>query len=318
MITEVNPVDLARSVLAVPPLALTPDFEPAREANSALINHLRSGGVTTLLYGGNANVYSWPISRFGAWLDELEALVSDDTWLIPSVGPDWGKLLDQATILKERRFPVAMALPMAGPQTPAGILRGIKTFVEGSGVPLILYIKAENYTPAEAVERLVDQGAVFGIKYAVPRADLAVDPYLNSLISAIGRERIVSGFGEPPALPHLSHFRLAGFTAGCVCIAPFLSMSYLRALQRDDKDEARHLLAIFEPLEGIRERANAIRVLHTAVSLSGIAEMGPILPLLTEADPALHSDIREAAQKLLSAELAARQTAGAEKIFAVT
>ncbi|HEV2605982.1 MAG TPA: dihydrodipicolinate synthase family protein [Microvirga sp.] len=312
MRTNVEVADLARSVLAVPPLALGADYEPNGQANAALIRHLEGGGVSTLLYGGNANVHSWPVSRFGDWLDGLEAAVAPDTWLIPSVGPDYGKLLDEAAILKSRRYPAAMALPMIAPQTPAGVLRGIETFVDRSGVPLILYIKTDSYVPAEAVGRLVEQGAVFGIKYAVPRADITQDPYLDALIAAVGRERIVSGFGEPPALPHLEHFDLAGFTAGCVCIAPALSMAFLHALKRRDGAEARRILGFIQPLEAIRERANAIRVLHTAVTLSGVADMGPILPLLTEADPSVHGEIREAARALLAAEMAARHKVAAE------
>ena len=311
MLTKIETSELARSVLAVPPFALTPDFEVSREGNAKLIRHLEAGGVSTLLYGGNANVHNWPVSRFADWLDSLEESAADNTWLIPSVGPDWGKLVDEAAILKQRRYPVAMALPMIAPQTPDGVVRGLQDFVDRSGVPLIVYIKTDGYVPAKAIGRMVEQGAVFGIKYAVPRNDLKQDAYLQELIDAVGAERIVSGFGEPPAFPHLTHFKLAGFTAGCVCIAPHLSMSYLHALKRGDEAEARRLLEVFLPLEAIRERHNAIRVLHTAVSLSGVADMGPILPLLTEADPAIHGEIKEAARALLAAEMTARQQAAA-------
>jgi 4-hydroxy-tetrahydrodipicolinate synthase len=311
MLTKIETSELARSVLAVPPFALTPDLEVSREGNAKLIRHLEAGGVSTLLYGGNANVHNWPVSRFADWLDSLEESAADNTWLIPSVGPDWGKLVDEAAILKQRRYPVAMALPMIAPQTPDGVVRGLQDFVDRSGVPLIVYIKTDGYVPAKAIGRLVEQGAVFGIKYAVPRNDLKQDAYLQELIDAVGAERIVSGFGEPPAFPHLTHFKLAGFTAGCVCIAPHLSMSYLHALKRGDEAEAKRLLEVFLPLEAIRERHNAIRVLHTAVSLSGVADMGPILPLLTEADPAIHGEIKEAARALLAAEMTARQQAAA-------
>ena len=312
MITTIEPTALSQSVIAVPPLALTASFEPNRDANATLIRHLEAGGVSTLLYGGNANVHSWPVSRFGDWLDELESLVAENTWLIPSVGPDWGKLLDQAAILKGRRYPVAMALPMIAPQTPEGVLRGLETFVERSGLPLIVYIKSENYVPAQAIGRLAESGVVFGVKYAVPRADLTADPYLAALIDAVGADRIVSGFGEPPALPHLSHFGLAGFTSGCVCIAPRLSTLYRIALQGGDFGEARRLLQAFLPLEALRERANPIRVLHTAVTEASIAEMGPLLPLLTEADPSVHPEIRVAGRDLLAAEMSARQAIAAE------
>ncbi len=312
MLMKIDYSELARSVLAVPPFALTRDLEIDSQANAALIRHMEGGGVSTLLYGGNANVHNWPVSRFADWLDALESATGQDTWLIPSVGPGWGKLLDEAAILKHRRYPAAMVLPMIAPQTPDGVLYGIESFVERSGVPLIVYIKTDQYVPAKAIGRLAEQGVVFGIKYAVPRKDLAEDAYLVELIEAVGRERIVSGFGEPPAFPHLTQFKLAGFTAGCVCIAPYLSMSYLRALQKGDTAEAKRLLEFFNPLEAIREKGNPIRVLHTAVTLSGVADMGPILPLLTEADPALHGEIKSAAKALLAAEMTARQKTAAE------
>lgn len=306
MLTHAETSELARSVLAVPPLALTPALDFADAANAALIRHIEAGGVSTLLYGGNANVQNWPVSRFRDWLERLAGMAAENSWVIPSVGPDWGKLMDQAAILKHMRFPVAMALPMTGPQTADGVARGLQDFAAAAGVKLIVYIRSENYVAPEALGRLVEQGAVFGIKYAVPRRTIEQDAYLDALIAAVGRARIVSGFGEPPAVPHMRLFGLAGFTAGCVCLAPALSMQLLRTLQAQDWAAAERLLPHFAPLEDLRERGNNIRVLHTAVTLSGLADMGPILPLLTEADPALHEEIRAAARALLAAEMAHR------------
>jgi dihydrodipicolinate synthase/N-acetylneuraminate lyase len=308
MLTSVTPAHFAKSVLAVPPLALTADLSINGPENAAQIAHLESGGISTLLYGGNANVYSWQVSKFAGWMDALEGMVAEDTWLIPSVGPDWGKLLDQAAILKHRSYPVAMVLPMVSPKTNAGVVRGIEAFVERSGKPVLVYIKTDNYIAAEALGRLVEQGAVFGVKYAVPRVDPRQDAYLDAIILAIGRERVISGFGEIQALSHLLDFGIAGFTAGCVCIAPRLSMLYLEALLRRDRSGAETLMEHFKPLESIRERLHPIRVLHSAVSLSGIAQMGPMLPLLNEADLADHGVIGEAARTLLSGEMRARKT----------
>ena len=316
MLTEVTPAQFRNSVVAVPPLALTPDFDINPAANAAQIRHLETGGVTTLLYGGNANVQNWPVSRFSAWLDVLEDAADNGSWLIPSVGPDYGKLVDEAAILKTKRYPVAMALPLTAPQNREGVLIGLEDFVQRSGVPLIVYIKSDNYVAPEGLARLKEQGMIFGIKYAVPRKNLSEDAYLQSLIDALGRDCIISGFGEPPALRHLMDFDLAGFTAGCVCIAPTLSTQFMRALQARNEAESKRLLEPFLPLEAIRERAHPIRVLHTAVTFSRVADMGPILPLLTEADPSEHAAIREAAETLMAAEMAARSTTPAKTVSA--
>jgi len=306
MKTSLSLEDLTTSVIAVPPLAATSDLDLVGASNQTLIRHMEAGGVTTLLYGGNANVQNWPVSRYGEWLDVLSGQVADATWLIPSIGPDGGKLADQAGLLASRNFPAAMLLPFTGPKTDDGFARGVRNFVQASGTQAILYMKSDNYLATSVVEELVKDGTLFSIKYAIPRADTAVDPVLDDLISAIGAERIVSGFGEPPALPHLQHKGLAGFTAGCVCIAPTISQSFLKALKAGEFDRARTILDTFAPLEVLRDEGDPIRVLHTAITLSGIAAMGPTLPFLSEADPALHARIEVAAKELLAAEMEAR------------
>ena len=82
-----------------------------REANATLIRHLESGGVRSLLYGGNANFYNISMGEYASTLEALAELAGSDTWIIPSVGPDYGKMMDQAAILRNSPFPTAMALP---------------------------------------------------------------------------------------------------------------------------------------------------------------------------------------------------------------
>ena len=55
--TPVTKEDLLRSVIAVPPIARHSDFSLNKDANRALITHLESGGVRSIMYGGNANFY---------------------------------------------------------------------------------------------------------------------------------------------------------------------------------------------------------------------------------------------------------------------
>ena len=46
--------------------------------------------------------------------------------MIPSAGPDFGKLLDQAKVLRGRAFPTAMVLPQTFPATPDGSEKAIR------------------------------------------------------------------------------------------------------------------------------------------------------------------------------------------------
>ncbi len=302
MRTEVSPSDLAASVMAVPPLARTGDGAFDDAANGALIRHLEGGGVTTLLYGGNALAHHWPMSAYADWLDRLEALCAADTWLLPSVGSDGGKLVDQAAILRDRQFPVALLLPMIPPRTEEGSCDALRRFSAESGVQLLVYIKTDGYIAPASLEALASEGAVFGVKYAVPRSDGMRDTYLDDIVSAIGADRVISGFGEPPAIAHMRDYGLAAYTAGCVCIAPSLSMSMLAALKAGDHAKAEEYLAPFLPLEALRGRINEIRVLHEAIGLSGLAEMGPILAPSSALSDDNRYEIAQAAKDLLAAE----------------
>ncbi|HET9148631.1 MAG TPA: dihydrodipicolinate synthase family protein, partial [Acetobacteraceae bacterium] len=107
--SPVQPADLSRSVISVPPFARNDDLSINRAENRRLIRHLEAGGVRTLLYGGNANFYHVGTSEYPAVLDVIEQEAGADSWVIPSIGPDFGRMLDQARILRGRGFPTAMA-----------------------------------------------------------------------------------------------------------------------------------------------------------------------------------------------------------------
>ena len=103
-----------------------------------------------------------------------------------------------------------------------------------------------------------------------------------------------------PAIVHLRDFGLAGFTTGSGCVGPRGSSSLLAALRRKDYAQAEALRAAFIPLEDLRDARSPIRVLHEAVRLAGIAETGPILPLLSNLEPEHHEAVKKAAQDLLA------------------
>jgi dihydrodipicolinate synthase/N-acetylneuraminate lyase len=302
--SAVSPADLSRSVLAVPPLARNGDLSLNREANVAMIRHLEQGGVSTLLYGGNANLYNIGMYEYGALLDMLEQAVSDESWVIPSAGPDFGKLLDQAQVLRGRAFPTAMVLPQTFPATPDGSEKAIRLFAERYGRPVIVYLKAENFLTPSHVARLVDAGLVTGVKYAIVRNDPAEDQFLQALLDRVDASRVVSGIGERPAGTHIRRFGLAGFTSGSVCIAPRGSMQLLAALKSGDWAAAETLRAAYLPLEDLRDAHSPIRVLHEAVSLAGIADMGPMLPQLSNIGSEHHAAIRAASRALLAHDTA--------------
>lgn len=296
--------DLSNSVLAVPPLCRNADLTLNRAANTALIRHIEAGGISTLLYGGNANLYHISLGEYGALLDQLADIAGPNTWVIPSAGPDFGKMMDQAAVLRSRAFPTVMVLPATFPNTLAGAENGLRRFAQAFGKPIVVYIKADGYLSVESVKRLVDEGLVAAIKYAVVRENTSNDPFLKKLTEHVDPRYIVSGIGERPAIIHLRDFGLNGFTTGSGCIGPRGSAGLLAALKKKDYARAETLRAAFIPLEDCRDALSPIRVLHEAVRLCELADTGPVLPLLSNLEPEHHPKVKKAAQDLLATDRA--------------
>lgn len=305
--SPVTPEMLAKSVLAVPPIARKADYSLDREGNRKVLAHLVRGGVTTALYGGNANLYNISVSEFGELLDLLEDVAPAGTWLIPSVGPDFGKALDQIAILKGRALPTTMVLPLNFPTTTSGVATGLRRIADAYGQPIIAYVKSLDYITAADLAAVVADGAVCTVKYAIVRQDPAEDPYLSDLVQKVDPSMIVSGIGERPAISHLTRFNLQGFTSGSVCVAPAMSAGILRALKAGDIREAERLRRAFLPLEDLRDSHSPLRVLHAAVAAAGIADTGPLMPFLENlTDSQVLSAVSEASKQLLAADEAYR------------
>ena len=301
MLTELTPTRLTESVLAVPPLCRNADLSLNPTENVKLIRHIESGGVTTLLYGGNANFYHIPLAEYDDTLGFLAEAAAPDTLVIPSVGPAYGTMMDQARILRNHKFPTVMVLPQQGITTSTGVVNGVRRFVEAAGIPALLYIKHDGFIDIDDVALLAKENLISGIKYATVRPNPAADPYLEQLCIRVDRNIIISGIGEQPAIVHLRDFELGGFTSGCVCINPRLSAQMLEALRRKDYATAERIRQIFKPLEDLRNAINPIRVLHEAVRLAGIADTGPLLPLLSNIEDRHELErIAHAARHLLS------------------
>lgn len=296
----ITPETLASSVISVPPLARNVDLSLNRDANEKQIRHLEAGGVTTLLYGGNAILYHIALSEYADLVNMLASIAGDESLVIPSVGPAYGTMMDQATILRDMPFPTAMILPTRDVATPAGVATAVRHFVEKVNRPAVLYVKHDGFIDVPRVKQLMDDGLISWIKYAVVRDDTSKDDFLRELVDTVGPSRIVSGIGEQPAITHLRDFKVTSYTSGCVCVAPRLSMQMLHAIQAGQWEKAEAIRLVFSSLENLRNAINPVRVLHTAITLSGIADMGPIMPLLSEVNEADTSKIRDATKQLLS------------------
>jgi len=290
------------SVIAVPPLARDARGMVCPEQNLLLIRYLEAGGIRILLYGGNAVFYHLRPSEYAGVLAMLAETAAEGTEVVPSAGPSYGLSMDQAAILRDFPFRTAMVLPNTGLNTPDGVASGLRHFAEAYGKPVVVYIKADGYLTPALTASLVKDGIVSWIKYAIVRPDAAIDPFLTELTQLVDPAMIVSGMGEQPVIHHLRDRHLSGFTTGCGCVAPRLSAAMLEACRAGQWDEADRIRRIFEPLEDLRNEINPVRVLHEAVSLAGIGEMGTITPLLSPLPAGQNKRVEEASRKLLAAQ----------------
>lgn len=307
--TKVTTDDL-RGVFPVPPLARRPgkggiDFE----ANQKIVDHICNGGLTRFLYGGNAFLYHLPLDEYRELLSWLSSFPGE-LWAIPSIGPSYGRAVDQAKLLKDYSFPAVMHLPCSDPRDAAGLEAGLREISQLTGTPLIVYLKEENSFGSDreagldAVARLVADGTCVGIKYAVVRKDPTVDPYLECLLKRVDRARVVSGIGERPAVVHMSQFKLPGFTTGSGCIAPALSQRIFELCSAGDFEAAEELRLEFLEVEDLRDEHGPARVLHSALSLAGVANTGPVSPFLSTVGESQLEDISAAARRLLARDQA--------------
>ncbi len=299
MKTTFTTADLHASVIAVPPLCRDAGLKADAAENAKLIRHIEAGGVSTLLYGGNANFYNIALSEYATVLDQLAAAAAPETWIVPGVGPYFGTMMDQAALLATRKFPTAMVLPTLAVSSPEGVRAAVMQFTERAGIPAVLYVKDEKYVTVEVVKALVAAGVIAWIKYAVVRENPAADPLLRALVDSVDPALIVSGIGEQPAITHWREFGIRAFTSGCVCVAPRRSQEMLGALQAGDFPRAEEIRARFHSLETLRNAHGPIPVLHHAVALAGIAATGPALPLMADLGEPLRHLIRPPAAGLL-------------------
>jgi dihydrodipicolinate synthase/N-acetylneuraminate lyase len=297
-----------RGVLPVPPLARKRD--PKRSIdfaqNDRVVRHMTAGGITRLLYGGNAFLYHITLAEYEELLGWLGGLPRN-LMVIPSAGPTYGRAMDQAALLRRHKFPCVMLLPCSDPRDAEGLEAGYREFADASGLPLVVYLKDEGNFGSnqqrgiEAVGRLVDSGVCVAIKYAVIRDNPADDPYLTRLLDRVPREKVISGIGERPAISHMRDFQLQGFTTGSGCIAPALSNDLHAACVSGDYEEAAAIRSNFIALEDLRDDWGPARVLHSATELAGLAETGPIPPYVSALSEAQLAQIKTAAGTLLLA-----------------
>ena len=118
--SAVETADLTRSVLSVPPLCRRADFAIDREQNIRLLAHLRAGGVSTFMYGGNANLYNMAPSEFVRFAELVQDIAPTATGSSRRSAAITARPAISWPSCAAQPFPTAMLLPHRFPGDAIG------------------------------------------------------------------------------------------------------------------------------------------------------------------------------------------------------
>jgi hypothetical protein len=126
-------------VFAVPPLARSAGHGRAIdfEQNSRIVRYIAQGGISRFIYGGNAFLYHSTLAEYEQLLDWQANMQRDGQLFLMSAGPSYGRLMDQAPLLRRFAIPCVMILPCGDPRDATGLERGLREFAEAAGVRLM-------------------------------------------------------------------------------------------------------------------------------------------------------------------------------------
>lgn len=253
-----------------------------------------------MLYGGNANLFSQSLAQY-AQSAELIGAVAEHSTVIAGIGPDLGKMLDQAGLIERAGLRNVMLLPLHYPADTHGTGDGVRRIAERLGFGVIVDLCRENYLRPVTLRKLRDEGAVSFVKYSVRRDNPEDDAYLDRVIEVMGRERVVSGLGEAAVLDHVGKRGLPAYASGAATLVPEAVLRLRSMLQSGDLAAVRRMLMPFLEFERLGMALGSIQVLHDAVSVAGIAEMGPQIPMLSPVKAKFRDDLEWAVAQLLQA-----------------
>ena len=202
---NITPEQLTNSVISVPPLARTVEGGISITENRKIVEHLKKGGVRTFLYGGNAVMYHLSSREFKDVLEMMTEFSSDDSLMIPSVGPFYGAMMDQAKILQQYDFPTVMILPTRDMTTSVGIANGIRRFVDYFGIVFLNRAKdTESKMDDQLIPFVIELGkiAVYIVLFFVILSKI-FDVDVTALAAGVGIGGIAIAMASKESLENL-------------------------------------------------------------------------------------------------------------------
>lgn len=285
------------------PVALNDDLSVNAPETLRLAAHVRAGGVPALLFGGNANLSAFSLSQFEAVIDLANEAARHGPVTL-GVGPELGRMLDQAPLIERSSLKNVLVLPIHAPADTHGTADGIRHIADRLGRGVIVDLIRDNHLRPVTLRKLLKEGAIVAVRYAVPMPNPGDDGYLDRVIEVMTPQRMIGGLGEAAILDHLAVRRFGAVTSSAAALVPARIRAIVEAIDGDDTERARKLFTPVLELERVRAMLGPVQVLHDAVSHAGIASMGRQMPMLSPVKAKYRADMEAAVMALLASDRA--------------
>ena len=235
------------SGILVTPFSADDRIDPSRL--KPIVDRAIDAGVHILVSNGNTGEF------YSLTLDEAKTMVEATAELVagraPLVGGVGRSVQDACALAAVSAKSGCAAIMVHQPPDPFVSPRGITDYVKriaeaADGTPLVLYIRNDAIGTA-AIANLCAIPSVIGVKWATPNP-----MNLARAIAAASADTIwVGGLAEVWA-PPLYAVGARGFTSGLINVWPARSVAIHAALEKQDYQRARELIADMQAFEDVR------------------------------------------------------------------
>ncbi len=283
--------EACRNVLVV---AITPrrsDFKVDLQGAYKNVRYLVERGVDFIMPAcGTGLVYDMCLEDYEAVVGTFVDAAGDEAWVVPGIGPGFGRSLEMGRIAQSLGVAGVMIMPIVGPASADGVFNGLREIAKAVQLPTILYQRRLDIMPVSSVIRLCEMDNIVGLKYAVEDTEA-----FEAIADKAGdRAAMICGMAEDPCITYMERGAV-GFSSGMANFVPRMSLTLLRTFVSGDTVEAKRLRALMVPFEDLRGERGArysTSALHAAMDVAGLAG-GPVIPFAADVAaedlPRLHS-----------------------------
>jgi len=211
---------------------------------------------------------------------------------VPVVGGTGGPLghaLDTARAAADAGADALLVLPpylVGAPQ--AGLVAYVERIADASGLPVIVYHRANASFTEDSIARLLENPRVIGVKDGV--GDIAAAQRFVLAAERSGRDDVRFFNGLLTAELSQAAYRAIGvplYSSAVFAMEPTIATAFYRAYRDDDTARQRELLdGFYTPLVRLRDEVPgfAVALIKAGLRLAGVP-VGPVRPPLADPSP---------------------------------